>query len=160
MDDPRPGPEARVVGRGRISMVPVWLLIGLVGVSVLLLGGVALKLLIGAPFTLLALSGLVMLVRARVWVEGATLYSRTMFKHRPPIRLDELLSARLVSNSNWGRELHLQARDGTRLRLDATNLRLVRLYGAMAPFIGPYDRVANDTLLKRIERYRGSGLPG
>jgi hypothetical protein len=160
MDDRHPGPDARVVGRGRISALPIWLLIGLVGLSSLLLGGVALKLLIGLPFTLLALSGLVMLVRARVWVDGPTLYSRTLFKHRPPVRLDQLLSARLVTNHNWGRELHLTTRDGKHLRLDATNLRLVRLYEAMAPFVTPHDGIANDLLLKRIERYRGSGLPG
>ena len=160
MDDRRPGPHARVVGRGRISAVPIWLLIGIVGMSCLVLGGVALKLLIGLPFTLLALFGCAMLLQARVWVDGATLYSRTLFKYGTPIRLDELASARLETNHNWGRELHLRTRDGTRLRLDATNLRLVRLYEALAQFIGPQDRVANETLQRRMERYRSSGLPG
>ena len=152
--DKRPGPDARVVGRGRISAVPIWALILLIGVSGIVLGGTAMALIIGVPFTLLAVFGLGTLIHARVWVDGPVLYSRTLFGHRPPMRLDQLTSARLDVNHNWGRELWLTGKDGTTLRLDATNLRLVRLYAAMAEFIGPFDRVANDRLRERIEKYR------
>jgi hypothetical protein len=152
--DKRPGPNARVVGRGRLSAVPIWTLLLLIGVSGIALGGTAMALIIGVPFTLLAVFGLGTLIQARVWVDGPVLYSRTLFGHRPPMRLDQLASARLEVNYNWGRELWLTGKDGTTLRLDATNLRLVRLYAAMAEIIGPFDRIANDRLLQRMEKYR------
>ena len=41
------------------------------------LGGTGMALIIGVPFTLLAVFGLVMLIHARVWVDGPVLYSRT-----------------------------------------------------------------------------------
>jgi hypothetical protein len=157
--DARPGPNARVVGRGRISAVPIWLLIALVGLSGLVLGGIAMKLIVGLPFTLLALFGLATLIRSRVWVDGPTLYSRRLDKYGPPIRLDRLRYAQLSGfGPNQGRSLELVDRDGTRLRLDATNLRLKRLYAAMAPFVDPNDGIANDLLQRRMEPFR-SGLP-
>jgi hypothetical protein len=157
--DGRPGPHARVVGRGRISAVPIWLLIALVGVSMLALGPIAMKLILGLPFTLLAVFGLATLIRSRVWVDGPTLYSRRLAKYGPPIRLDRLRYAELSEfGPNQGRSLELVDKDGTRLRLDATNLRLKRLYAAMAHFIGPYDGVANARLQRRMEPFR-SGLP-
>jgi hypothetical protein len=158
--DRRPGPNARVVGRGRISAVPIWLLIGLVGVSGLVVGGIALKLIVGVPFTLLAVFGLATLIRSRVWVDGPTLYSRRLFGYEPPIRLDQLVSAELTAfGRNQGRMLLLLGKDGTQLRLDATNLRLKRLYPPMAHYIGPHDRVANELLERRMGPFR-SGLPG
>ena len=154
MIDPQPGPNARVVARGRISAVPIWALILLIGVGCTVVGGTGVALIIGVPFTLLALFGLMMLIRSRVWVDGPVLYSRRTLGYRPPVRLDQLASASLIVNPNWSRELLLTARDGTHLRLDATNLRLVRLYAAMAEFIGPYDPIANERLQKRMEKYR------
>jgi len=152
--DKRPGPNARVVGRGRISIVPIWALILLIGVSGIVLGGTASALIIGVPFTLVALFGFAVLLRSRVWVDGPVLYSRRLFRFRPPVRLDQLRRASLIVNHSLGRELLITARDGTDLRLDATNLRLVRLYEAMAQFIGPFDPVANERLRKRMEKYR------
>ena len=77
MIDPQPGPNARVVGRGRISAVPIWALILLIGVSGALWSAApAMALIIGVPFTLLAVFGLIMLIRSRVWVDGPVLYSR------------------------------------------------------------------------------------
>ena len=154
MIDPQPGPNARVVGRGRISSIPIWSLILLIGVAGIVVGSTAIALLVGLPFTLLGVFGFIMLIRARVWVDGPVLYSRRTLGYRPPVRLDQLRSASLIVNANWGRELLLDAQDGTHLRLDATNLRLVRLYAAMAEFIGPFDPVANDRLQKRMAKYR------
>jgi len=153
--DKRPGPNARVVGRGRISAVPIWALILLVGVSGIVLGGTAMALIVGVPFTLVALFGLGTVIHARVWVDGPVLYSRTVFGYRPPIRLDALRDATLTEPSrNQGPLLLLTAQDGTVVRLDATNLRLVRLYAALGQFIGPFDRVANERLRERVEKYR------
>jgi len=154
MIDPQPGPNARVVGRGRISAVPIWALILLIGVSVIVLGGTVMALLVGVPFTVLGVFGFTMLIRARVWVDGPVLYSRRTFGYKSPVRLDQLRSASLIVNHNWGRELLITAKDGTHLRLDATNLRLVRTYEALAEFIGPFDPVANELLQKRMQKYR------
>ncbi len=90
MIDPQPGPNARVVGRGRISAVPIWALILLIGVGCTVVGGTGVALIIGVPFTLLALFGLIMLIRSRVWVDGPVLYSRRTLGYRPPVRLDQL----------------------------------------------------------------------
>ena len=155
--DRRPGPNARVVGRGRLSVVPVWLSIGLIGVSVFALGELALTLIVGMPFALLALFGLATLIRSRVWVDGPTLYSRRLFGYAPPIRLDRLARAELTGfGPNQGRSLYLVDKEGTHVRLDATNLRLKRLYAAMAQFIGPFDDVANERLQRRMEGHRTS----
>ncbi len=156
--DHRPPPGARVVGRGRISSIPIWSLILLIGVSGIVVGGMAMALIVGVPFTLLGLFGLAMLARTRVWVDGPTVYSRTLLRYNPPIRLDELAQANLNQTAQLGRELWLVQRDGTTVRLDATNQRLMRLYKAMAPYV-PLE-VANDRLRQRLERFRdGIGLP-
>ena len=153
--DKRPGPNARVVGRGRISAVPIWTLILLIGVAGIVVGSTAMALLIGVPFTLLAVFGFTMLIRARVWVDGPVLYSRRTFGYRPPVRLDQLTQRVARSSTPTGAVSCCSPRkDGTHLRLDATNLRLVRLYAAMAEFIGPFDPVANERLQKRMEKYR------
>jgi hypothetical protein len=154
MIDPQPGPNARVVGRGRISIVPVWALILLIGVTGIVVGGTVMALLVGVPLTVLGVFGFTMLIRARVWVDGPVLYSRRTLGYKPPVRLDQLRSASLNTNASGGRELLITAKDGTHLRLDATNLRLVRLYEAMAEFIGPFDPVANELLQKRMGKYR------
>jgi hypothetical protein len=72
-----------------------------------------------------------------------------------PIQLDRLTLAVLSDwQYNRGRQLHLRDADGAELTLDATNVRLKRFYAALAPFIGPFDRVANEALVKRVEKYR------
>lgn len=150
--DNRPPPHARVVGRGRISAVPIWTLILIVGVSGIAVGGVALKLIIGVPFTLLALGGLGMLWHSRLWIDGPTLYSRTAYRWNPPIRLDQVRAAHLSDFAeNRGRTLWLTPSEGPAQRIDATNLRLVRLYGAMAAHVPR--QVANERLQRRMDRY-------
>src|SRR5689334_11269196 len=121
----RPGPNARLVGRGRLLAVPIWLYLLLIGVAVLYFGGISGSLIIGIPFTLLALFGLTSIAVSRVWVDGSRLYSRHVFGYRTPVRLDDLASATCTSfGPHQGRQLLLTTRDGTHLRLDATNLRL------------------------------------
>ncbi|RKQ86027.1 hypothetical protein C8N24_4035 [Solirubrobacter pauli] len=156
MDQPkRPGPNARVVGRGRMLALPIWLYLLLIGVAVVYFGGFSGSLLIGIPFTLLALFGLTSIARSRVWVDGPLLYSRNAFGYRPPMRLDELGSAALTSfGRNRGRQLLLTTRDGTHLHLDATNLRLKPLYGELARFIPEGSSVANPLLHKRMSAQR------
>lgn len=156
----RPGPNARVVGRGRILAVPIWLYLLLIGVAVLYFGGISGSLIIGIPFTLLALFGLTSIAVSRVWVEGPLLYSRNAFGYRPPIRMDELRVAALTSfGMNRGRQLLLTMRDGTHLRLDATNLRLKPLYGELARFIPDGSPVANGLLHKRMSAMRPAISP-
>jgi hypothetical protein len=151
----RPGPHARVVGRGRLLALPVWLYIGLIGVAVTWFGGLSMSLLIGIPFTALAVFGVASIAYSRVWVDGPVLYTRQIFGYRPPIRLDALRRAEL---SDWGRhrgrQLHLRDADGNWLQLDATNLRLKPLYGALALHIPAGSPVANARLHKRMEAAR------
>ena len=55
---------------------------------------------------------------------------------------------------NRGRELFLRDAGGAELRLDATNVRLKRLWEALGPFIGPFDRAADEALKQRVSKYR------
>lgn len=151
----RPGPNARLVGRGRILAVPIWLYIGLIGVAVIFFGGLSMSLIIGIPFTLLALFGLTSIAYSRVWVDGPVLYARHVFGYRPPVRMDALSSAVLTNfGRNSGRQLWLTPRDGKPLRLDATNLRLKPLYGELARYIPEGSHVANPLLHKRMTAAR------
>jgi hypothetical protein len=151
----RPGPNARLVGRGRILAVPIWLYLGLIGVSVLYFGGLTMSLIIGVPFTLLALFGLTSIAYSRVWVDGPLLYSRHVFGYRPPVRMDALSSAVLTNfGRNSGRQLWLTPRDGKELRLDATNLRLKPLYAELARYLPSNSTIANALLNKRMDAAR------
>jgi hypothetical protein len=151
----RPGPNARTVGRGRVLAVPIWLYIGVIGVGVLFFGGGGMSLAIGIPFTALAVFGLWSIAYSRVWVEGSTLYVRQAFGHRPPIDLAELRSAELTEfRRHMGPQLFLTTSDGTRQRLDATNLRLKPLYGVLAQHIPADSTVANRRLHKRMTAAR------
>ncbi|MBE2315870.1 hypothetical protein DVA67_007775 [Solirubrobacter sp. CPCC 204708] len=151
----RQSPNARLVGRGRLLAVPIWLYLGLIGVAVLVFGGISMSLVIGIPFTLLALFGLASIAYARVWVDGPTLYSRHVFGYREPIRMDELLRAELTGFERYrGRQLWLTRADGKRVVLDATNLRLKPLYGELARYIPAGSSTANPLLHKRMEAAR------
>jgi hypothetical protein len=155
VESKRPGPNARLVGRGRLLAVPLWLYLLLIGVSILYFGGFSGSLIVGIPFTLLALLGLTSIAVSRVWVDGPLLYSRQVFGYRTPIRLDELTSAVLSSlGPNSGRQLFLTTRDGTLVRLDGTNLRLKPLYGELARFIPEGSPVANALLHRRMSDVR------
>ncbi len=150
----RPGPNARVVGRPRVSAVPIWALIGGIGLGLVATGkaaGVAFGVFMLAVFAL----GVGSLIRSRVWVDGPVLYHRNVWGMRTPVRLDALRRAELSAfGRNSGRQLHLLDADGTDLTIDATNLRLARLYEAMAVFI-PWDSpVANPLLQKRMAKHR------
>ncbi|MDA0185067.1 hypothetical protein OJ997_32480 [Solirubrobacter phytolaccae] len=147
----RPGPNAQLVGRGRVLAVPIWLYLLLIGVAVLYFGGFSGSLIIGIPFTLLALFGLSSIAYSRVWVDGPTIYARHVFGYRKPIRMDELSTALLTNfGPNSGRQLWLTMRDGTQMRLDATNLRLKPLYGELARYIPEGSRIANALLHRRM----------
>ena len=154
-DSRRPGPNARLVGRGRFLAIPIWLYLLLIGMSVLYFGGISGSLIIGIPFTLLALFGLSSIAISRVWVDGPWLYSRHVFGYRPPVRMDELSSAILTNfGRRSGRQLWLTSRAGATLRLDATNLRIKPLYGELARFIPEGSPIANPLLHKRMTDQR------
>ena len=113
----------------------------------------------GACFVALGLFGFASLARGRVWVEGSTLYSRTLRGYGPPIQLERLTVASLSAfGRNSGRRLYLCDADGSSVSLDATNLRLVRLYAALAGFIRSGSPVANERLQYRMDKHR-PGLP-
>jgi len=113
----------------------------------------------GACFVALGLFGFASLARGRVWVEGSTLYSRTLRGYGPPIQLERLTVASLSAfGRNSGRRLYLCDADGSSVSLDATNFRLVRLYAALAGFIRSGSPVANERLQYRMDKQR-PGLP-
>ena len=112
MDD-RPGPTAHVVGRGRLSAVPIWALILLVGVSGIVLGGTAVALVVGVPFTLLAVFGIGTLIHARVWVDGPVLYSAHAVRPSAGDAAGSAPPRALVVTYNQGRQLWLTGKDGT-----------------------------------------------
>jgi hypothetical protein len=158
MNPRRPGPGARAVGRPRVSAVIVWTYLLAIGVSGFVYGGTG-GTVLGVCFVALALFGYVSLARTRVWVDGPTLYSRTIRGYGPPIRLDRLTFARLSAfGRNNGRHLTLADADGATVVLDATNIRLARLYAALAEFIRSGDPVADERLQSRMDKYR-PGLP-
>lgn len=134
--------------------VPIWLYIGLIGVAGIYFGGLTMALIIGVPFTLLALFGLLSICFSRVWVDGPLLYTRYMFWYRRPLRMDELHRAELTGWSrHQGRRLILTHKEGN-IVLDATNLRLKPLYGELARFIPAGSAVANPLLHKRMDAVR------
>jgi hypothetical protein len=90
-----------------------------------------------------------------VWTDGSTLYVRLLFGYKPAIRLDELERAELTEISRAsGRALWLTTRDGTRTRLDATNLRLKPLYAELARHIPAGSPLANGLLERRMKAAR------
>jgi hypothetical protein len=151
---PRPGPDARLVGRPRVTALVIWAYIGLIGAAIVAQGSTG-AVIFGALFLALFLFGAATTLRSRVWVDGPVLYYRRLLGFRPPLRLDRLRVASLSAfGRNSGRQLRLVDREGTDLVVDATNLRLVRLYAALAPFIDADDPVANELLHKRMAKHR------
>src|SRR3954451_13303831 len=137
--------EPRVVGRPRVVSLAFWVFLIAVGLALVSRG--AGGLVFGLPFLVFGVFGFVATWRARVWVEGTTLHSRTLRGDNPPIRLDQLREARLNDyRYGNGRSLDLADASGATIRLDATNVRLVHLYAVLAEFIDSNDRVANTLL--------------
>jgi hypothetical protein len=155
---PRPGPEARLVGRPRVTASVMWAYIGLIGAALVAFGGVV-GAIFGAFMLLVFALGVASLARSRVWIDGPVLYHRNVRGMQEPMRLDRLRRAELSAfGRNSGRQLLLHGADGTVLTIDATNLRLVRLYKALAEFIPPSSPVANELLQKRMGKHRPPSL--
>ena len=154
----RPGPGARVVGRPRIASLLGFCAIGGIGGSLIAEGsGVGIG--FGALLAAVALLGLAVTLRTRVWVDGSRLYARRLVGYAPPVRIDRLTAASLSPfGRNNGRDLTLRDADGTTLRLDATNTRLARLYAVLATYVRHDDPAANALLQRRMARHR-PGLP-
>jgi len=153
--DRRPGPDARVVGRPRVVAIAGWSALLAIGVFGLVGRTGAAAAVVSALFALVGGFGLVAALRLRAWVGGAEVYSRTLRGYRPVVRLDRLTDAYLTPfGADSGRQLRLRDADGTRVELDATNMRIDRLYAALAQHIRHDDDVANDLLQRRLARYR------
>jgi hypothetical protein len=154
VSQPRPGPDARVVGRPRVTSALMFVFIAAIGAGVAADGRTG-AVVFGGFMLVVAVFCLLATLRTRVWVDGSVLYVRNVRGYAEPIRLDRLTVAALSDwGMNRGRQLFLRDADGAELRLDATNLRLRRLYAALAPFIGPFDRAANEALAQRVAKYR------
>ena len=151
----RPPDTARLVARGRPIAALIWLWLGSLGAIVAYFGGLSASLAIEIPFLALALVGLSSIAFSRVWIDGRTLYVRHIHSYKPPIRLDALERAELTEiNRAAGRALWLTASDGTRTRLDATNMRLKPLYAELALHIPAGSPVANGLLHRRMKAAR------
>jgi hypothetical protein len=139
-----------VVGRPRVISVLGFAAIGAIGAGVAADGRTG-AVLFGAFMLVVAVFCLIATLRTRVWVDGNVLYVRTLRGYADPVRLDRLTVAALSDwGPNQGRRLFLRDAAGSEVRLDATNIRLKRLYAALAPFIGPFDRSANEALAQRV----------
>jgi hypothetical protein len=107
---------------------------------------------VGAAFALLGVGGLIATLRLGAWVDGDKLYSRTLRGYQPVVRLDRLTDAHLTAfGPNSGRQLRLTDADGARVSLDATNMRIERLYESLARHPGV---PASELLQRRMARYR------
>ncbi|MDA0159340.1 hypothetical protein OM076_03600 [Solirubrobacter ginsenosidimutans] len=155
MTPARPGPDARLVGRGRVRALVGFACLGALSVAGFTdhsadgyLAGIVLVL--GAVF------GWTVVLWARVWVDGDVLYARKLGGWDVPLRLDRLTHAELGSSS--GHLLHLIA-DGHRLKLDPWSLRLKPLYAVLACYIGPEDPIANRKLQRRLAKARRGRRP-
>jgi hypothetical protein len=114
---------------------------------------------IGAFFALLGALGLASTAVSRTWVDGTVLRHRTLLGHRPPVRLDRLRIAHLTNfDATNGRQLRLTDADGAAVEIDATNLRIKRLYEVLAGHIRHDSPVANELLQRRLSRYRRDTL--
>lgn len=151
----RPPDTARLVARGRPIAALIWLWLGSLGAIVVYFGGFSASLAIAVPFLALALVGLASIAFSRAWVDGPTLYVRHIHRYKTPMGLDELQRAELTEiNRAAGRALWLTASDGTRTRIDATNLRLKPLYAELALYIPAGSPVANGLLHRRMKAAR------
>ena len=144
----------QVVGRPRAAAVIGWILMLLVGLGISASGSAAGRV-IGLPWTLLSLFGLVSALVIRVWVDGDdVLHSRALFRGGS-VRLDRLTHAsRTPFGRNSGPVIELADATGSRVRLDATNGRMKALYPVLARHIPPDARNADAVLLAKLARYR------
>jgi hypothetical protein len=144
----------QVVGRPRVAALIGWSLMLTVGAALLLVGSAG-ALVIGIPWALIALFGLVSTVMIRVWVDGdGVLHSRALFRGGS-VRLDRLTDAhRTPFGRNSGPVIELADATGASVRLDATNGRMKPLYPVLARHIPPDARYANAILLKKLARHR------
>jgi hypothetical protein len=142
------------VGRPRVVAIVGWCTLLAIGVAGLVRWTGA-TLVVGALFALVGAFGLVATLRSRVWISGTEMHSRALRGYRPAIRLDRLTDAFLTPfGPDSGRQLRLADADGARVELDATNMRIERLYAVLAQHIRHDDHVANDLLQRRMAKYR------
>lgn len=144
----------QVVGRPRVAAVIGWFLMLVIGVAICALtapGGLVL----GIPWTLLSLSGLVSTLMIRVWVDGEdVLHSRALVRGGS-VRLDRLTHAvRTPFGRNAGPVIELTDATGASVRLDATNGRMKPLYRVLARHIPADAGYANGVLLAKLARHR------
>jgi hypothetical protein len=119
-----------VVGRPRVISVLGFAAIGAIGAGVAADGRTG-AVLFGAFMLVVAVFCLIATLRTRVWVDGNVLYVRTVRGYADPLQLDRLTVAALSDwGPNQGRRLFLRDAAGSEVRLDATNIRLKRLYAA------------------------------
>jgi hypothetical protein len=143
-----------VVGRPRALAILGWCTLLAIGVTGLA-GRTGATVVVGVLFALLGAFGLTATLRQRVWVAGNLLYSRRLLGFQPAVRLDRLTDARLTHfSADKGRQLRLTDADGARAELDATNMRIARLYPVLAQHIRHDNPTANDLLQRRMAKYR------
>ncbi|MEV6492504.1 hypothetical protein AB0M20_28370 [Actinoplanes sp. NPDC051633] len=143
-----------MVGRPRVVAIAGWCVLLAIGVYGLVRWTGAV-LVVGALFALLGMFGLISTLWLRVWVSGGVLHYRTLRGYRPVVRLDRLTTASLTPfGADSGRQLRLADADGASVQLDATNMRIERLYPMLAQYLRHDDDVANDLLQRRMARYR------
>ena len=152
--DGNPGPDAKAVGRPRVVAIIGWCVLLAIGVTGLIRWTGA-ALVVGVLFTLLGAFGLVATMRLRVWISGTVVHSRSLRGYGSAIRLDRLTNAFLTPfGADSGRQLRLADADGSSVTLDATNMRIERLYAVLAQYIRHDDDLANDLLQRRMAKYR------
>jgi hypothetical protein len=148
-----PSPNARVVSRPSLLALIIWPYLALIGVACALLGSTGARI-FGAVLLVLTALAVARMLRARVWVDGAVLYSRGVVRYGPPIHLDRLQRAELTPfMPNQGRALFLTDGDGAHVKLEVTNTSLKRLWPVLAEHIRWDTAVANDVLRKRLAKH-------
>jgi hypothetical protein len=151
---PRPGPHARLVGRGRVTAFVAWACVGALSATAFVDGSAG-AILFGSLFILVGLWGCGAVVWGRVWIDRDVLYARKLGGWDVPLRLDCLTRAEIADwTSTTSRIVHVSDATGTTLKLDATSWRLTRLYAALADYIAPDSPVANRRLHRRMARAR------
>ena len=143
-----------MVGRPRVLAIVGWCMLLAIGITGLV-NWTGATVVVGVLFAALGAFGLTATLRQRVWVAGNVLYSRRLLGFQPAVRLDRLTDARLTHfSADSGRQLHLTDADGARAELDATNMRIARLYPVLAEHIRHDNPTANDLLQRRMDKYR------
>lgn len=115
---------------------------------------------VGGAFTAVGGISFAAIAYARVWVDGPLLEVRTAFRGTRSVRLDQLTSLELSAFGMYqGPMLTVRDAAGTRLAIDATNLRLVPLYALLAQRLCADAPQTNPLLERRLARHRPRGLP-